>query len=146
MPDSVLMKVDKMSMATSLEVRVPFLDHRLVEFAARIPSDTKFPRIRTKAIYRKAMVDLLPSFILERGKQGYSLPLKTWLRGELREYMTTLLNGSPLLQEHMNLPYINTLIDEHQRHIKNHNHVLWALMNLALWHRRYIEGREARAA
>ena len=146
MSDSVLMKVDKMSMATSLEVRVPFLDHRLVEFAARIPSDTKFPRIRTKAIYRKAMVGLLPSFILERGKQGYSLPLKTWLRGELREYMTTLLNSSPLLQEHMNLPYINTLIDEHQRHIKNHNHVLWALMNLALWHRRYIEGREARAA
>ena len=146
MPDSVLMKVDKMSMATSLEVRVPFLDHRLVEFAARISSDVKFPGIRTKAVYRKAMVGLLPSFILERGKQGYSLPLKTWLRGELREYMTTLLNGSPLLQEHMNLPYINTLIDEHQRHVKNHNHVLWALMNLALWHRRYIEGREARAA
>ena len=146
MPDSVLMKVDKMSMATSLEVRVPFLDHRLVEFAARIPSDAKFPGIRTKAIYRKAMVELLPSFILERGKQGYSLPLKTWLREELREYMIALLNGSPLLQEHMNLPYINTLIDEHQRHVKNHNHVLWALMNLALWHRRYIEGREARAA
>ena len=146
MPDSVLMKVDKMSMATSLEVRVPFLDHRLIEFAARIPSDTRFPGIRTKAIYRKAMAGLLPPFILERGKQGYSLPLKTWLRGELRDYMTTLLNGSPLLREHMNLPYINQLIDEHQRHVKNHNHVLWALMNVALWHRRYIEGHAAQAA
>ena len=146
MPDSVLMKVDKMSMATSLEVRVPFLDHRLVEFAARIPSQTRFPGLRTRAIYRKAMVGVLPEFILERGKQGYSLPLKTWLRGELREYMTTLLNGSPLLQEHMNLSYINQLIDEHQRHVKNHNHVLWALMNVAIWHRRYIEGRAAQAA
>ena len=85
------------------------------------------------------MERILPSFILERGKQGYSLPLKTWLRGELREYMTTLLNGSPLIQEHMNLSHVNVLIDEHQRHIKNHNHVLWGLMNLALWHRRYIE-------
>ncbi len=146
MPDSVLMKVDKMSMATSLEVRVPFLDHRLIEFAARIPSDVRFPGLRTKAIYRKAMADVLPPFILERGKQGYSLPLKTWLRGELREYMTTLLNGSPLIQEHMNLGYINQLIDEHQRRAKNHNHVLWALINVALWHRRYIEGHAANAA
>lgn len=146
MPDSVLMKVDKMSMATSLEVRVPFLDHRLIEFAARIPSSLRFPRIRTKSIYRKAMTGVLPPFVLDRGKQGYSLPLKTWLRGDLRDYMTTLLNGSPVIREHMNLPYINQLIDEHQRHVKNHNHVLWALMNVALWHRRYIEGREAQAA
>jgi asparagine synthase (glutamine-hydrolysing) len=146
MPDSVLMKVDKMSMANSLEVRVPFLDHRLVEFAARIPSRHKFPWLRTKAIYRKAMVDVLPPFILERGKQGYSLPLKTWLREELRDYMTTLLNTSPLLQEHMHVPFINTLIEEHLGRVRNHNHVLWALMNLALWHRRFIEGRAARAA
>ena len=92
------------------------------------------------------MADVLPPFILERGKQGYSLPLKTWLRGELREYMTTLLNGSPLIQEHMNLGYINQLIDEHQRRVKNHNHVLWALINVALWHRRYIEEQTAHAA
>lgn len=146
MPDSVLMKVDKMSMATSLEVRVPFLDHRLVEFAARIPSHVRFPRLRTRAIYRKAMTGILPAFTLERGKQGYSLPLKTWLRGELRDYMTTLLNGSPLLSEHLNLPYVNQLIDEHQRLVKNHNHVLWALMNVALWHRRFIEAADAPGA
>ena len=140
MADSVLMKVDKMSMATSLEVRVPFLDHRLVEFAARIPSELKFPGIRTRALYRKAMVGVLPAFVLERGKQGYSLPLKTWLRGELREYMTTLLNTSPLIREHLRMPYLNTIIDEHLRHVRNHNHVLWALMNAALWHRRFVEG------
>jgi asparagine synthase (glutamine-hydrolysing) len=139
LPDSVLMKVDKMSMASAVEVRVPFLDHKLVEFVARIPSRLKFPGLRTKAIYRKAMAGILPSFVLERGKQGYSLPLKAWLRGELREYMTGLVNTSPLIREHMQVPYINQLIDEHQRHTRNHNHVLWALMNLALWHRRYIE-------
>ena len=146
MPDSVLMKVDKMSMASSLEVRVPFLDHRLVEFAARIPSRDKFRGLRTKAVYRKAMAGVLPPFVLQRGKQGYSLPLKTWLRSELRDYMTTLLNTSPLIREHLHVPYVNTLIDEHVRHVRNHNHVLWALMNLALWHRLYVEGREPQAA
>lgn len=140
MPDSVLMKVDKMSMATSLEVRVPFLDHRLVEFAARIPSRLKFPGLRTRAIYRRAMTGILPSFVLERGKQGYSLPLKTWLRGELREYMTALLNASPLIREHFDPTGVNRLIDEHMRSVRNHNHVLWALMNAALWHRRFVEG------
>ncbi len=74
MPDSVLMKVDKMSMAHSLEVRVPFLDHALVEFVASIPSERKFPGLRTKALYRKAMEGILPEFVLNRGKQGYSLP------------------------------------------------------------------------
>ena len=146
MADSVLMKVDKMSMAHALEVRVPFLDHALVEFVARIQSDRKFPRLRTKAIYRKAMRGILPDFVLDRGKQGYSLPIKHWLRTELRSYMTTLLNESPLIREHFDLPYVNTLIGEHLRRTHNHNHVLWALINVALWHRRFIEERSVRAA
>ena len=140
MPESVLMKVDKMSMATGLEVRVPFLDHRLVEFAARIPSRLKFSGLRTRAIYRRAMTGILPGFVLERGKQGYSLPLKTWLRGELREYMTNLLDTSPLIREHFNPAGVRDLVDEHVRRVRNHNHVLWALMNAALWHRRFVEG------
>ncbi len=146
MPDSVLMKVDKMSMATSLEVRVPFLDHALVEFAARIPSDLKFPGLRTKSIYRKAMLGVLPPFVLDRGKQGYSLPIKNWLRGDLRGYMTGLLRGSPLLREHLQMGHVDTLIDEHLRRVRNHNHVLWGLMNLAIWHRRFIEGQAVQAA
>ncbi|HEY8550038.1 MAG TPA: asparagine synthase (glutamine-hydrolyzing) [Vicinamibacterales bacterium] len=146
MAESVLMKVDKMSMAHALEVRVPFLDHALVEFAARIPSGVKFPGLKTKAIYRKAMEGVLPPFVLERGKQGYSLPIKTWLRNELRDYMTGLLNESALVREHFNLAYVNTLIGEHLRRTHNHNHVLWALMNAALWHQRFVEQRPARAA
>ena len=146
MADSVLMKVDKMSMASSLEVRVPFLDHALVEFTARIPSQHKFPGVKTKAIYRKAMHGILPDFILERGKQGYSLPIKNWLRTDLRDFMVATLNGSPLVREHFNVGFVNRLIDQHLRRTHNHNHVLWALINAALWHRRFIEQRSARAA
>jgi asparagine synthase (glutamine-hydrolysing) len=135
-----------MSMAHSLEVRVPFLDHLLVEFAARIPSARKFPGIRTKAIYRRAMEGILPPFILERGKQGYSLPIKNWLRSDLREFMVATLSGSPLVQEHFNAGFVNVLIDQHLRRTHNHNHVLWALLNAALWHRRFIEERSAQAA
>ena len=139
MPDSVLMKVDKMSMASSLEVRVPFLDHRLVEFAARIPSRLKFPGLRTRALYRRAMTGVLPTFVLQRGKQGYSLPLKTWLRGELHGYMVNLLDSSPLIREHFDPEGVRVLVDEHLKRVRNHNHVLWALMNAALWHRRFVE-------
>jgi len=146
MPDSVLMKVDKMSMANSLEVRVPFLDHALVEFAARVPSHHKFPGVKTKAIYRKAMQGVLPDFILQRGKQGYSLPIKNWLRTDLRDFMISTLDGSSLVREHFNVGFVNQLIDQHQRRTHNHNHVLWALLNAALWHRRFIEQRPARAA
>ena len=146
MPESVLMKVDKMSMAHSLEVRVPFLDHEVVEFAAGIPSETKFPGLRTKAIYRKAMEGILPPFILERGKQGYSLPIKNWLREDLRDFMSEVLNTSELVREHFQIDFVNTLIAEHVGRTHNHNHVLWALINLALWHERFIEQRSSRAA
>jgi len=140
LPDSVLMKVDKMSMAHSLEVRVPFLDHHLVELAASIPPGLKFPGFRTRAIYRRALRGVLPPAILARGKQGYSLPLKQWLRDELRGYMVSLLNGSEVIRARLDVGYVNQLIAEHLARRANHNHILWALMNLALWHRRYIEG------
>jgi asparagine synthase (glutamine-hydrolysing) len=146
MADSVLMKVDKMSMAHSLEVRVPFLDHALVEFAGRVPSGRKFPGLKTKAIYRKAMQGILPPFILERGKQGYSLPIKNWLRNELRDYMIALLNESPIVREHFQPAFVRALIHQHLDRTHNHNHVLWALINVALWHQRYIEQPSERAA
>ncbi|PON15719.1 hypothetical protein C2W62_22315 [Candidatus Entotheonella serta] len=75
MPDSVLMKVDKMSMSHALEVRVPFLDHRFVEFCAAIPGDVKLKGFTTKAIFRQAMQGILPDRIRGRGKQGYSFPI-----------------------------------------------------------------------
>lgn len=138
LPDSPLMKVDKMSMAHGLEVRVPFLDHRFVEFCATIPSDLKLQGFTTKAIFRSAMGGILPDKIRQRGKQGYSLPIKNWLRQELRDYMIDLLNTSPLMKEAFNLNYIQHLIQEHLDYRANHNHILWALINLALWYKLFI--------
>ncbi|MGR0482675.1 MAG: asparagine synthase (glutamine-hydrolyzing) [Candidatus Electronema sp. V4] len=138
MTDSVLMKVDRMSMASSLEIRVPLLDHVLVEFMASLPGDWKLKGMTTKYIFRAALEGLLPEKIVHRGKQGYSLPVKHLLRGELKGYMIELLNDSAVIRENMSLPYVNQLIEEHcsQRH--NHNHILWALLNIAIWHRRFF--------
>lgn len=140
MPDSVLMKVDKMSMAHALEVRVPFLDHRFVEFCASIPGDLKLQGFTTKAIFRSAMAGILPTPILRRGKQGYSLPIKNWLRKELREYMADVLSSSALIKEVFNPDYVQRLIQEHLTYRQNHNHILWALISLATWHRLFVKG------
>lgn len=134
LPDSPLMKVDKMSMAHALEVRVPLLDHRLVELCATIPGRHKLNGFTTKAIFRRAMRGVLPERILNRGKQGYSLPIKNWLRGELRPFMLDTLHGSPLIRDVFNMRHVQRLLDEHQQRRANHNHTLWAMMNLALWH------------
>jgi asparagine synthase (glutamine-hydrolysing) len=138
MTDSVLMKVDKMSMASSLEVRVPFLDHVLVEFMASLPGDWKLKGMTTKHVFRSALDGLLPDNIVHRGKQGYSLPVKHLLRGELKPYMVSLLNDSPVIRENMNSVFVNQLIKEHCDMVHNHNHVLWALMNVAIWHNRFF--------
>src|SRR5262249_47425149 len=140
MPDSVLMKVDKMSMAHALEVRVPLLDHHLVELAASVPPRLKFPGFRTRAIYRQALRGVLPPRILTPGQQGDSLPLKQWLRNELREYMVQLLDGSEVVRAYFDRAGVQSLIAEHLARRANHNHTLWALINLTLWHRRFIEG------
>ncbi len=138
MPDSVLMKVDKMSMATALEVRVPFLDYEFIEFCATIPSSLKLKGFRTKAIFRDSLNGILPPNICERGKQGYSFPIKNWLRQELKSYMIELLNESPLIRESLKVDYIRLLIEQHLARTHNHNHILWALMNLALWHKLFV--------
>ena len=138
MADSVLMKVDRMSMASSLEVRVPLLDHVLVEFMASLPGSWKLKGMETKHIFRAALQGLLPDKIVHRGKQGYSLPVKHLLRGELKDYMISLLNDSRVIREDLDIVYINRLIEEHCAGKANHNHILWALMNVAIWHNRFF--------
>lgn len=139
MTDSVLMKVDKMSMRHSLEVRVPLLDHVFVEMNAALPGRMKLKGFQTKHLFRKALEGLLPHDIVYRGKQGYSLPVKNLLRVQLKDYMRTLLNESQVIRENMNVAFVNTLIDEHLAQKHNHNHILWGMMTVAIWHRRFIE-------
>ena len=138
MTDSVLMKVDRMSMASSLEIRVPLLDHVLVEFLASLPGSWKLNGMTTKYIFRKAIEGLLPDSIVNRGKQGYSLPVKHLLRGELKQYMIERLHDSAVLRETMDQSYMDQLIEEHCSGRQNHNHVLWALLNVAIWHDRFF--------
>jgi len=138
MTDSVLMKVDKMSMASSMEVRVPLLDHVFVEYVASLHGNWKLKGLTTKHIFRSALQGILPDNIVNRGKQGYSLPVKHLLRNELKNYMIGLIHDSPLIRENMNIAYIDKLIEEHCALKHNHNHVLWGLINTAIWHNRFI--------
>ncbi|OGD32411.1 asparagine synthase (glutamine-hydrolyzing) [Candidatus Atribacteria bacterium RBG_16_35_8] len=140
MADSVLMKIDKMSMATSLEVRVPFLDYELAELCASIPASLKLKGMTTKYILRKTLkkYKFLPDSIIYRGKQGYSLPVKNWLREELKQYMTDLFKSSPIIKENFDNSYIFNLIEEHSQLKHNHNHILWALVNLGLWYKKFF--------
>jgi asparagine synthase (glutamine-hydrolysing) len=138
MTDSVLMKVDKMSMASSLEIRVPLLDHVLVEFLASLPGEWKLKGFRTKHLFRAALKGMLPDSIVERGKQGYSLPVKNLLRGGFKDWMISLLHESPVLKRNLREAEIDRLIAEHLSLKHNHNHVLWALMNVAIWDARFL--------
>lgn len=137
MTDSVLMKVDKMSMASALEIRVPLLDHVFVEFIASLPGNWKLKGLTTKHVFRSALEGLLPDSIVYRGKQGYSLPVKNLLRNQLKSYMVDLLRESPVIRANMNPDYVSRLIREHLDRVHNHNHVLWALMNVAIWQQRF---------
>lgn len=138
MPGSILAKVDKMSMAHGLEVRVPFLDHEYVELCASIPSSEKLRGMNTRAIYREAMTGLLPERVIKRKKQGYSLPVKHWLRGELEGFMRDLMATSPMIDEYFQPATVTRLMDEHRASAANHSHLLWSLINLAIWDRQFV--------
>jgi len=137
MPDSVLMKVDKMSMASSLEVRVPLLDHVLVEFIASLHGNWKLKGMDTKHVFRSALDGMLPDNIVHRGKQGYSLPVKNLLRGQMKDYMIELFAESDIIKNNISTKTLNRLIDEHCAMKHNHNHVLWALINTAIWQQKF---------
>jgi asparagine synthase (glutamine-hydrolysing) len=140
--DDILTKVDRMSMSTSLEVRVPLLDHRIVEFALGLPPHLKLQRGQTKVILRAAMKDLLPEAILDKPKEGFSIPLKQWLRGPLQPLMHDLLSAASVRQRgYFSPPVVAGWIDEHLSGRANHSHRLWALMVLELWQRQ-LSGRQ----
>jgi asparagine synthase (glutamine-hydrolysing) len=149
LPDSVLMKVDKMSMACGLEVRPPFLDHRVVEFCYSLPTNAKLHGLTTKWLLKRAMRERLPPGIAMRAKQGFSIPMKNWIRGELFELTRDEVFSSPVIAEHFRRDALERLWREHQARRHNHSHLFWTLLNLALWDRQLLRGgapTEARAA
>jgi len=139
LPDDILTKVDRMSMACSLEARVPFLDYTLVEFAATIPSYLKLRGTLTKYILKKAMGKLLPRDILYRKKQGFSIPMKNWLRDELQDFMLDVLSARRTRETgFFNPDYIEKITRQHLEGKRNNAHQIWSLMLFNLWHARYI--------
>lgn len=134
LPDDLLVKVDRCTMAHGLEGRSPFLDHRLAEYVASLPDQCKLRRGVKKYILKRAFANLLPREILQRGKMGFGVPLGTWFRGELRDYVRDLLLSSDTLaREYLVMPYIAHLIQEHIEGTRDHAQRLWTLMTFEIW-------------
>jgi asparagine synthase (glutamine-hydrolysing) len=140
LPGDLLVKMDIASMACSLEARSPFLDHQVVEFCAALPAAVKTDGRTRKIALRQAFRGLLPEAILERPKQGFSIPLRAWLRGPLAPLARDLLVEQPHgLGEFFHLSAIRQLFEAHMSGRRNHAHRLWALMLFELWYRLMVE-------
>jgi len=140
--EDMLVKVDRMSMAHSLEVRSPLLDHRLVDFAVRLPPSLKLRGWQTKAILRDTVRGRLPAAALRKRKQGFAVPLRDWLRTGLREMVGDYLDSANgrLPADLFNPVTVRTLLGEHRRGGADHSAVIWLLLNYAAWHDTYLEG------
>lgn len=142
LPGDLLVKMDIASMACSLEARSPFLDHQLIEFCAALPSRFKTDGHARKIALREAFRGMLPETILERPKQGFSIPLRAWLRGPLSTLARELLVEHPRgLEEFFDVSAIRRMFEAHVSGRRNHAHRLWALMLFAQWYRMMIEER-----
>ena len=133
--DDILTKVDRMSMAVSIEARVPLLDYHIVEFALNLPAHMKLHGARTKSILRQAVKNMVPQLVLEKPKEGFSIPMKNWLCTSLKPMMLDLLSKAAL-QKHGYFDHqvVEEWIQEHLDGRFNHSHRLWALMVFEMWH------------
>jgi asparagine synthase (glutamine-hydrolysing) len=142
--EDILTKVDRASMAVSLEVRCPLLDHVFMEYAATIPSGLKLTGTRGKHIFKRAFRRHLPDKILDRTKMGFALPVAEWLRKDLRDYGRTLVLEGEATRRYLNRAHVERLWQQHGSGIRNHATELWAIMMLNLWHRRFVEPAPSR--
>jgi asparagine synthase (glutamine-hydrolysing) len=138
----LLMKQDQMSMAASIESRVPFLDHKLVEFTARLPARLKLRGWTTKYILRQSMKGILPEAILKRRKMGFPVPVGTWFRKEFRPVIDEYVLGERAASRgYFDPSYVRTLVEQHQAG-ENHAERLWSLVNFEIWLRQFIDGEK----
>ncbi|HEV2829033.1 MAG TPA: asparagine synthase (glutamine-hydrolyzing) [Pyrinomonadaceae bacterium] len=140
LPELLLMRVDKMTMATSVEARVPFLDHPLVEYAMSLPVELKIKGSSGKDILKRALEKVLPEDLLYRPKRGFGAPVRDWFRGESgAELSSLIMNSSMRLRKLFDYDFIARLVDEHQRGARDWSFHLWALLNVSLWYDRWIK-------
>jgi asparagine synthase (glutamine-hydrolysing) len=140
LPDDLLARGDKMSMASSLEARVPLLDHKLVEFAASLPPNLKLRRLTRKYLLKQVSRSWLPDEIIDRKKKGFPIPMSVWLRNEAKPFMRDLLSPDAVSRRGwLNPRYVSRLMDEHESRFADHGSILWGLINVELWARLYLD-------
>ncbi len=132
LPENVLVKVDRMSMANSLETRALFLDHKIVEFAAKIPAQLKIKNGISKYILKRSSKNLLPQKIINRNKWGFALPVDEWFRGELSEMIREKINATQK-SDMFNHIYLSTILSEHLSRRRDHSYLLWSFLILQKW-------------
>jgi asparagine synthase (glutamine-hydrolysing) len=146
LPGDILTKVDRMSMAVSLEARAPLLDHKLIEFVTRIPAALKLQGTETKHIFKRAIGDFVPPEILHREKQGFGVPIQAWINEQLRAQMhDTLTDARARTRGYVEPHYVAQLLSEHERGRRDHATPLWTLFMLELWQRIFIDNAGVRA-
>ena len=139
----LLMKQDQMSMAASIESRVPFLDHKLVEFSAALPERMKLRGRTTKYILRESMKGVLPQQILSRPKMGFPVPIGSWFRGAFRSVVDEYVLGERAISRAIfDQAFVRSLVERHQRG-EDHSERLWALINFEIWQRRFFDAEPA---
>jgi asparagine synthase (glutamine-hydrolysing) len=140
LPEDVLTKVDRMSMAHSIESRVPLLDNRVIDFAASLPARFKIKDGRRKHVLKETLRTLLPEAILARPKQGFGIPLGTWFRGGLTGLFTDVLDAPRTRQRgYFDNGFVGRLLKEHLSGERDHTLRLWQLLVFELWHRQYLD-------
>jgi len=144
LPDDLLLLTDKMSMAVSLECRVPLLDQRLVELAARMPGELKMKGGELKHVMKRALADVLPTGILYREKRGFGAPMGAWLRAELSPVLRDVLSRESVTKRGLLDPdAVERTIQEHEQQRADRTDHLLALINLEIWCRLYLDGQSA---
>jgi asparagine synthase (glutamine-hydrolysing) len=140
LPELLLMRVDKITMATSVEARVPFLDHHLVEYAMALPRSLKVEGRSGKHILKRALEEILPKDLLYSRKRGFGAPVREWFRNGLGEWFDShLINSTMRRRDFFDYKFIARLLDEHRREKREWGFHLWALLNLSLWYERWID-------
>jgi asparagine synthase (glutamine-hydrolysing) len=136
--ESILVKVDRASMACSLEVRAPLLDYELVEFVMGLPSGLKLKGLTSKYILKKAMKPFLPDEVIQRKKKGFGVPIAKWIKGPLKDLFADLLSSDRIRREgFLNSEYVSSLFQEHLFNKKDNRKQLWTLLVWELWVNRY---------
>ncbi len=138
LPDNLLERGDRMTMAASIESRVPFLDHELANYVSSLPDSYRVKGMKTKWILRQAGKSLIPEAILDRPKVGFRVPVNKWFQGPLKEYLVDhLKSGDSKTRAYYDNQVLDRMLDDHIDGRQNHEKLLWALLNLEIWHRQY---------